>query len=50
MSDFLLSAILVHHNRKVKHSDGLIYASNDGTDWINVTGYSLQQLKEYLNK
>lgn len=49
MSDYLLSAILTHHNKQVKQIDGFIYASNNGTDWTNVTGYSLNQLKDYLN-
>lgn len=50
MSNYLLSAILTHHNKQVKQSDSLIYASSNGIDWTNVTGYTLQQLKEYLNR
>lgn len=49
MSNYILSAILTHHNKQVMPCKGLLLASNDGKVWINVTGYTLQQLKEYLN-
>lgn len=58
MSNFLLAAILTHHNKLVNQLDGLIHAGKEyynladnttSIEWTDVTGYSLQQLKDYLN-
>lgn len=50
MSNYLIEAILLHRNRQVKTVDGLIYTCRHNDQWVDVTGYSLKQLKDYLNK
>lgn len=49
MSDFLIEAILRHHNQQVKDCSGLLLASKCGNQWYLVSGFTLKQLKEYLN-
>lgn len=58
MSNYLIEAILQHHNKQVKTLNGLLYSGTDyydlynntnSVEWVNVTGYTLNQLKDYLN-
>lgn len=58
MSNYLIEAILLHHNKQVRTVGGLLYTGKayynlkDNTndiEWLDVTGYSLKQLKDYLN-
>lgn len=58
MSNYLIEAILTYHNKQVKTLDGLLYSgkayynltdNTNSIEWVNVTGYSLKQLRDYLN-
>lgn len=56
MSDFLIEAILLHHKIRVMHSNGFIYGirryiitDSIIEEKIKVSGFTLNQLKEYLN-
>lgn len=58
MSNYLIEAILLNNNKQVKNVNGSLHSGtsyynlHDNTndiEWIDVTGYSLQQLKNYLN-
>lgn len=58
MSNYLIEAILVHRKVRVIYSKGFIYACRTSlcisngevkTERVNVTGYTLKQLEDYLN-
>lgn len=56
MSNYLIEAILLNHGQQVKTVQGLLMAYSEYTidgmlcgEWVNVTGYSLKQLRDYLN-
>lgn len=58
MSNYLIEAILKHHNKQVKRLNGRLYSgtayynlhnNTNSVEWVDVTGYTLNQLKDYLN-
>lgn len=58
MSNYLIEAILLNNNKQVKNVNGSLHSGTayynlkdniNDVEWIDVTGYSLSELKNYLN-
>lgn len=58
MSDELIKSILSNHGITFKASEGLILAYSGyydtvnkchGGDWVNVTGFTVKQIRDFLN-